>query len=179
MTAAFVSVMQEIPFLLWCLIIPTLSVLVCLPLSFSKLHYLVCIQPRLTHPTSVQTCNATHTDFFFHCCQGGQLGTMLVCSFAAHFRMPQVWLAGRQAEPVQMARVGSGRAASDILWGKMDQTMHPDIVSALATIWLHDKLPGNFCLPACIPVPKQHLKKMKGDENVWGTVWIVCFLNNK
>lgn len=58
-----------------------------------------------------------------------------------------------------MARVGSGRAASDISSGQMDQTMHPDIVSALAKIWLHDKPPGNCCLPACVPVPKQHLKE--------------------
>lgn len=37
------------------------------------------------------------------CCQGGQLDTMLVCSFIAHFHILYVRLAGRRAEPAQMA----------------------------------------------------------------------------
>lgn len=56
-----------------------------------------------------------------------------------------------------MARVGSGRAASDILSGRMDQTMHPAVATTLAKIWLHD---GALFFPqAYFPVPKQRLKE--------------------
>lgn len=41
-----------------------------------------------------------------------------------------------------MARVGSGRAASDILSGQMDQTMTPAVITRYAQIWQRDKRPG-------------------------------------
>lgn len=129
---------------------------VCPSLSFSKLYELVCSQPPLTHRTSAQTCNTTHRDFFPI---AAKVGSWTQCQFVLLPPTFTCFQCDWPAEPFQMARVGSGRAASDILSGQMDQTMHPDIVSALAKIWLHDKLPGNFCLPACVPVPKRHLKE--------------------
>ncbi len=77
------------------------------PAFQKKLHVLLCSEPPLTHPASAQTCNQTHTHththtlIYFHCCQGGQLDTMLVCSFAAYFHMLCVWL------------LAAGGAASD------------------------------------------------------------------
>lgn len=123
--------------------------------------------PPSTH-TQVLTLTQNAHWVFFHCWQGGQLGTMIVCSFAAHFRMlsvETVWL--EEGEESSDGPV----LAQDELWvaflsGQMDRTMHP-------APHCMQRLPGCFFfppLPACLPAPKQHLKEwreLKMSEGVW------------
>lgn len=119
--------------------------------------------PRHTH-TQVLTLTTQNAHWvFFHCWQGGQLGTMIVCSFAAHFRMlsvETVWLEEEESSDGPVL-------AQDKLWvaflsGQMDRTMHP-------APHCMQRLPGCFSppspsLPSCF---KTTFKGMKGAENVW------------
>lgn len=56
----------------------------------------ICFSPDM--PQQRQDTLTLSHQYFFHCWQGGQLDTMLVCSFAAHFHMLLCdWLAGRRS----------------------------------------------------------------------------------
>lgn len=51
-------------------------------------------------------------------------------------------------------------------------------VSAKSAVWLHDKLPGSFCLPVCILCPQQPLKERR-KLHVFEGGWLNGFsLNN-
>lgn len=138
-----------------------------------KLHVLLCSEPPLTHPTSAQTCNQTHT----------HTHTLIL------FPLLPRWAAGhnvslffcRLLSHAFCVTVGSRRScfrwpglARDELWVTLclDKWIKQCFLPSspcLAKIWFHQKLPGCFFffLPACLSVPKQ-LKRKNRAENVWG-----------
>lgn len=143
-------------------------------MSFTVIQKAVLMTLQPSSP-SVQTCNTTHSDFYFPLLPRWAAGhnvSLFFCCPLSH----ALSVTGRQAG--RQSRFRWPGLAQD----ELRVTFCEDkwIKQCIMTSCLHCLCYGNFCLPACILLPKQHfLKKVKGAENVWGTVWIVCFLNNK